>query len=228
MSFFMFSMPASDLMSSPPVSKHTPLPTSVIFGAAGSPQPMSISRGARGEAWPTAWISGKFCFNRLSPTMTLERGAVPARERLRRVRKLAGPEIVGRRVDEIACERHALGDARELRAVDGLGKLQLGAARLRFAVARELVRSEREGQTREPRVMRRIGEAIGAGRQQPGEAAREEAILLGSVCRLQSEQHARQCAVLARQQQCLPGFGSNVALSAKRRAVAPSCSRTCA
>ena len=50
MSFFMLSMPASDLMSRPPVSKHTPLPTSVIFGAAGSPQVMSIRRGARGEA----------------------------------------------------------------------------------------------------------------------------------------------------------------------------------
>ena len=49
MSFFMISMPLSGLMSSPPVSKHTPLPTSVIFGAAGSPQVRSIRRGARGD-----------------------------------------------------------------------------------------------------------------------------------------------------------------------------------
>ena len=33
MSFFMLSMPVSGLMSSPPVSKQTPLPTSVIFGS---------------------------------------------------------------------------------------------------------------------------------------------------------------------------------------------------
>ena len=38
------------LMSSPPVSKQTPLPTSVTLGWAGSPQEKSISRGARVEA----------------------------------------------------------------------------------------------------------------------------------------------------------------------------------
>lgn len=35
MSFFMVSMPAAGLMSSPPVSKQTPLPTSVTFSNAG-------------------------------------------------------------------------------------------------------------------------------------------------------------------------------------------------
>ncbi len=54
MSFFMLSMPVSGLMSSPPVSKHTPLPTSVIFGSLSLPQVMSISRGARAEPAPTA------------------------------------------------------------------------------------------------------------------------------------------------------------------------------
>jgi hypothetical protein len=33
MSFFMVSMPDAGLMSRPPVSKHTPLPTRVSFGA---------------------------------------------------------------------------------------------------------------------------------------------------------------------------------------------------
>ena len=60
MSFFMISMPADGFRSSPPVSKQTPLPTSVTFGCAGSPQQKSISRGARVDAMPTAWISGKF------------------------------------------------------------------------------------------------------------------------------------------------------------------------
>ena len=53
-SFFMLSMPLSGLISSPPVSKHTPLPTSVILGWVGSPQEMSIRRGARAAARPTA------------------------------------------------------------------------------------------------------------------------------------------------------------------------------
>ena len=53
-SFFMISMPADGFKSSPPLSKQTPLPTSVTLGWAGSPQVKSISRGARDEAIPTA------------------------------------------------------------------------------------------------------------------------------------------------------------------------------
>jgi hypothetical protein len=54
MSFFIISMPLDGLMSSPPESKHTPLPTSVTFGSAGLPQVRSISRGASADARPTA------------------------------------------------------------------------------------------------------------------------------------------------------------------------------
>ena len=56
-------------MSSPPVSKQTPLPTSVSVGPP-CPQRRSISRGARGEARPTAWIIGKLAATRSSPTVT--------------------------------------------------------------------------------------------------------------------------------------------------------------
>ena len=47
-------------MSSPPVSKHTPLPTSVTRGASSAPQRRSMSRGCRASdaARPTAWICG--------------------------------------------------------------------------------------------------------------------------------------------------------------------------
>ena len=58
MSFFMSFMPAAGLRSSPPESKHTPLPASVIFGMSGSPQARSISLGALTLARPTAWIAG--------------------------------------------------------------------------------------------------------------------------------------------------------------------------
>ncbi len=57
-SFFISRMPAAGLRSRPPLSKHTPLPTKVTFGAAGSPQTMSTRRGARVLARPTAWIVG--------------------------------------------------------------------------------------------------------------------------------------------------------------------------
>ncbi len=45
--FFMISMPLDGFRSRPPVSKQTPLPTSVTLGCDGSPQPKSIRRGAR-------------------------------------------------------------------------------------------------------------------------------------------------------------------------------------
>jgi hypothetical protein len=58
MSFFMLSMLDAGLRSRPPVSKHTPLPTSVTLGASAPPQVMSTSRGARVLARPTAWMVG--------------------------------------------------------------------------------------------------------------------------------------------------------------------------
>ena len=58
MSFFIIRMPEAGFRSRPPVSKHTPLPTKVTFGALTSPQVMSTSRGTRSLARPTAWIVG--------------------------------------------------------------------------------------------------------------------------------------------------------------------------
>ncbi len=58
MSFFIMRMPEAGFRSSPPESKHTPLPTSVTFGARSSPHTMSTRRGARLLARPTAWIVG--------------------------------------------------------------------------------------------------------------------------------------------------------------------------
>ena len=56
------------LMSRPPVSKPTPLPTIVTWGWPASPQVRSTSRGARRLARPTAWITGKFRSSSASPT----------------------------------------------------------------------------------------------------------------------------------------------------------------
>ena len=58
MSFFIKSMPPDGLMSSPPLSKQTPLPTKVTRGAFALPQVMSISRGPLSAARPTAWTAG--------------------------------------------------------------------------------------------------------------------------------------------------------------------------
>ena len=53
-SFFIFSIPDAGLISSPPLSKQTPLPTRVIFGEDLFPHCKSIKQGAREEARPTA------------------------------------------------------------------------------------------------------------------------------------------------------------------------------
>ena len=64
MSFFISAMPELGLMSRPPLSKHTPLPTSVSARerprAPGGDQAISARRGAAALARPTAWIAGKF------------------------------------------------------------------------------------------------------------------------------------------------------------------------
>ena len=59
MSFFISPMEAGGLMSSPPVSKQTPLPTRVTFGASSRPQTRSRSRGGSAAAAPTASIIGR-------------------------------------------------------------------------------------------------------------------------------------------------------------------------
>ena len=60
MSFFISAMPGLDLISSPPESKHTPLPMIATLGCLGLPQISSIKRGAwlRAAARPTMWIIG--------------------------------------------------------------------------------------------------------------------------------------------------------------------------
>jgi hypothetical protein len=67
MSFFIRPIEAPGLMLSPPVSKHTPLPTSVTFGASEGPQTSSTSRGSAAAARPTAWIIGKPASSRPAP-----------------------------------------------------------------------------------------------------------------------------------------------------------------
>ena len=129
MSFFMLSMPVSVLMSSPPVSKHTPLPTRVTSDRSALPQVKSISRGARAEPPPTAWISGN-SFGQRVAACDVEFGAVLCGELARGLFQFVRPHVVRRRVDEIAAKRHALDDAAEVLAVDAVRHHQPHIARL--------------------------------------------------------------------------------------------------
>ena len=111
------------------MSKHTPLPTSVIFGSVSLPQVMSISRGARAEPAPTAATSGKFFRQRVAGG-DVDLGAMLLGERARGVFQFGRAHVVRRRVDEIARQRHALDDAGEVLAVDAVGHHQPHVARL--------------------------------------------------------------------------------------------------
>ena len=81
MSFFIRPIEAGGLMSSPPVSKQTPLPTRVTLGASGRPQVRSSRRGGSVAAAPTAWIIGKPLAQPCRRGWTRDRGAVPVGER---------------------------------------------------------------------------------------------------------------------------------------------------
>ena len=116
----------------------------------------------------------------------LDRRAVLFGKVSRRLLQFGRPHVVRGRVDEIARERNTLGDARYVRAVDALRNLEPRAIRFRLAVAREFVGAECEGEYGEARVMRSIGEAIGARGHEAGQAARQEAVLAEASPRARS------------------------------------------
>ena len=202
MSFFIFSMPLSGLMSSPPVSKQTPLPTSVTFGCLSSPQVRSISRGALVAARPTAWISGKFLVQQLFADHGVDGGGVARGELARGLFELRRPHVVCRRVDQIARQRHRFDDAGKVVAVEALRQIEFYRARLGLAITGEVIEAERDGKRGKPRIVRLVGEAVGARRQELRQPAGQKRILR-FVRPFQPEQHAteRAFAVLARQQE---------------------------
>ena len=191
MSFFMLSMAASGLMSRPPVSKQTPLPTSVTRGCLSSPQLMSISRGAPAAARPTAWISGKFCASRSSPTTALMVAAWRAASLRAACSSCAGPmSFAGVLMRSRASVTPSTMRCKIL-AVDALRQFELDRARFGLAVAREAVGAEREGERRKPRVVRLVGEAIDAVRQLLRQPAGKEQVL-GVVGAFEAEQNAAE------------------------------------
>ena len=144
MSFFMISMPLSGLRSSPPVSKHTPLPTSVTLGSWICP---SAVRSAAARDRPRGRRRGSAenstAKDRRRRSNGISRRAVwPGRRRRFKVRRA---HVVGRRVDEVARERHAFDD----RLADRRRRC-LPAARaappfaFRLAIAREAIGTERK------------------------------------------------------------------------------------
>ena len=77
---------------------------------------------------------------------------------------------------------------------------------MRLAVAGELIAAEREGKRAEPRIVRRIGETVSAGRQQAGQRAGPEQVLGRIVSLFQTEQNAGELACVVRHDEMLAGL----------------------
>ena len=148
----------------------------------------------------------------------VDRRAMLLGERAGGLFQFGRPHVVGRRVDEIARQRHAFDDAGEIVAVDAVGQHQPHVARFRLAVAGELIGAEREGERGEPRVMRRIGEAVGARRQQAGQLPRPEQVFHRLVGVFQAEQNAGQFAVRRRHGEIASGLGLDIRRRARMSA----------
>ena len=91
----------------------------------GSPQVMSISRGARARRHGRPRESAENSrASRSSPTIDADVGAVARRERARGLREFGRPHVVRRRIDEVARQRHRLDDALEILAIDALRQIE--------------------------------------------------------------------------------------------------------
>ena len=200
MSFFISTMPLDGLMSRPPLSKATPLPTSVTFGASSRPQRKSTRRGGSAAALPTAWMSGKPRASSSSPRVA-SNAAPNSSASFRASRSsAAGPRSLAGVLTRSRPNATARGDRLEPRRVDPVGRDQPRPLGRVGAVALEAVEAEQERQRRQLRLVRRVGEAIGARRQSRGEAAGGERIATLGVLLGEAEQRAGEAAVGPRQQ----------------------------
>ena len=130
MSFFIRPIDDAGLMSSPPVSKQTPLPTSVTFGASSRPQTRSRSRGASAAAAPTASIIGRFAArSAAAPRVTVTAAPWAAPSATKAASSASGPmSRAGVSMSSWAKARR-LGDGGDAGEVDAVGADELGHGR---------------------------------------------------------------------------------------------------
>ena len=143
MSFFMLSMPEAGLRSSPPVSKHTPLPTSVTLGASclapdDVDQPR-LPRAGAADGVDRRVVLGQ---QRVADDDPAARAGFP-RDPLRLIRQFRRPHIGSRGRRQVAGEEHRAGQSLDEAAVGALGPRQLRCGRGLGLVAGEGVGAER-------------------------------------------------------------------------------------
>ena len=176
-------------MSRPPLSKVTPLPTSVTFGASSRPQAKSTILGASAAARPTAWTSGKLAAIRSSPRIDADAGAEilgelappPARAR-------AGPSALAGALTRSRPKATAAA-IRSIRAASTpVGRDEPGLRRRIGLEAGVAVEREQKAERGEVGVGGRIGETIDAFGQRGREFAGGERIARRRAGRFDAEQ----------------------------------------
>src|SRR5262249_25324567 len=154
-----------------------------------APGEIDEARGTRGGAADRV-NERKICLEEVIADDRAHLGAVALRQRACRRFEFGRPEVVRRRVDEIARKRDAVDDAGEILAVDVAGQLELHLFPVLLAVAGEAVCAEREGGRRECQVGGAWGEPSGARRQRRRERTRPKQVLARIVLALEREDDA--------------------------------------
>jgi hypothetical protein len=126
-------------------------------------------------------------------------GAVARGERPRGGLDLVGPEIVGRRVDEIAAQRHRGGDPLHLGGINAGRRHDARLGSARGAIAAEAVASHQPGEGGLG-GFGRILQAEGALGQQAGQLAGEQPVVGSRLGITEAEQHPGEGAIRAGQQ----------------------------
>ena len=98
-------------------------------------------------------------------------GAGTAAEVAGGVGQLGGAEVVGAGVDEIAGERHRVGDAHDVGAVDAGRQHEAAGGAAVGAIAGEAIGAKREGERGKGGIGETGAEAVGAGGQRAGQLA---------------------------------------------------------
>ena len=116
--------------------------------------------------------------------------------------------------DGVLMRSRASAAASAIRAISATSMPSGGTSRtvgrVRLAVAAEAVAAEREGERRQPRIVRRIGEAIDARRQQARQRAGPEQVAGFGGLVLEPENDLRDLPVGRGQRQAFAGLGGKV------------------
>jgi hypothetical protein len=126
---------------------------------------------------------------------------------LRGRRQLLRPHVVRRRIDEIAGKSCRFCHSRDGRNVDAVGRHQLDTRGIRLAIALEAITAERKRKRGKTGVVRRVGEAIDAGRQQARQRAGPEQVAGFAGVVLQAEHDLRDLAIRGGQRETRSGLG---------------------